>query len=282
MQPISTRERHVSEPTSELELGPNLPSRSPRSTSAPEQTYPHTYPPSRRKSRISTPQTGQSRSHAHSSKTSPNIVRLGPAPEPYTPVPVPAVPAQPNYKYPTATGPAAKPPPPRSLSLPTPAPILLPSLHRQKPQQRQQQQQKRMAAEHRDQRDGKPGLRTWWQHITTTQKPRPSDPHTRSVPKASSLPQEYVPPPPGAVFGRPLKDSLRYASVQISTADATGRLYVWGYIPVVVAKWCVELLYFIDPPLFLLSTSLYTLPFREKSAHICRPWVAVAHLVACF
>lgn len=43
----------------------------------------------------------------------------------------------------------------------------------------------------------------------------------------------------GVVFGKPLKDSLAYASVQISTANASGELYVWGYIPVVVAKWCV-------------------------------------------
>ena len=41
------------------------------------------------------------------------------------------------------------------------------------------------------------------------------------------------------VFGKPLKESLKYASVQISTANANGELYVWGYIPVVVAKWCV-------------------------------------------
>ncbi|KDQ57075.1 hypothetical protein JAAARDRAFT_131629 [Jaapia argillacea MUCL 33604] len=38
------------------------------------------------------------------------------------------------------------------------------------------------------------------------------------------------------VFGRPLRESLKYASVQISTANANGELYVWGYIPVVVAK----------------------------------------------
>ncbi|TEB04114.1 Rho GTPase activation protein [Coprinellus micaceus] len=38
------------------------------------------------------------------------------------------------------------------------------------------------------------------------------------------------------VFGKPLKESLKYASVQISTANADGVLYVWGYIPVVVAK----------------------------------------------
>ena len=42
------------------------------------------------------------------------------------------------------------------------------------------------------------------------------------------------------VFGKPLKESLKYASVQISTANANGELYVWGYIPVVVAKWYVS------------------------------------------
>lgn len=47
--------------------------------------------------------------------------------------------------------------------------------------------------------------------------------------------------PEHAVFGKPLKESLKYASVQISTANANGELYVWGYIPVVVAKWCVFL-----------------------------------------
>ena len=50
----------------------------------------------------------------------------------------------------------------------------------------------------------------------------------------------YVAPdnavPNGVVFGKPLKESLRHANVQISTADANGELYVWGYIPVVVAK----------------------------------------------
>ncbi|KIY51721.1 Rho GTPase activation protein, partial [Fistulina hepatica ATCC 64428] len=38
------------------------------------------------------------------------------------------------------------------------------------------------------------------------------------------------------VFGKPLRESVKYASTQISTANANGELYVWGYIPVVVAK----------------------------------------------
>ena len=47
--------------------------------------------------------------------------------------------------------------------------------------------------------------------------------------------------PEHVVFGKPLKESLKHASVQISTANANGELYVWGYIPVVVAKWCVAI-----------------------------------------
>lgn len=40
----------------------------------------------------------------------------------------------------------------------------------------------------------------------------------------------------GLIFGVPLVTSLKNASVQISTAGPDGALYVWGYIPVVVAK----------------------------------------------
>ncbi|RXK41103.1 hypothetical protein M231_01506 [Tremella mesenterica] len=38
------------------------------------------------------------------------------------------------------------------------------------------------------------------------------------------------------VFGVPLHESIRYAAVQISTAGPDGSLYVWGVIPIVVAK----------------------------------------------
>ena len=59
----------------------------------------------------------------------------------------------------------------------------------------------------------------------------------------------------GVVFGKPLQESLRYANVQISTANANGELYVWGYIPVVVAKWCVY-------PLVLLLSRFWLLALR--------------------
>ncbi|CAD6978547.1 unnamed protein product [Tilletia controversa] len=41
---------------------------------------------------------------------------------------------------------------------------------------------------------------------------------------------------PGGVFGVPLRTSLKYASVAISMAAEDGQEYIWGYIPVVVAK----------------------------------------------
>ncbi|KAJ2922555.1 hypothetical protein H1R20_g14545, partial [Candolleomyces eurysporus] len=60
-----------------------------------------------------------------------------------------------------------------------------------------------------------------------------------SKPNNPNIPA-YVAPntasPQDVVFGKPLKESLKYASVQISTANSDGELYVWGYIPVVVAK----------------------------------------------
>jgi len=285
VQPDVIRERRVFETTSEQpEPGRDFASRSPRTTPAPKQTIPHTYPPSRRKSRASTSQAGHSRGQIPSSGTLSSLVCLCPKPEPSISVQAPAAPSSqplPNNEYP-ATAPKLPPPLPLPLPLPTPSSILLPPPHRQP--QHQQPKSKPMVTEHRDQRDGKPGLRTWWQHITTTQKPRPHAPsenaRARSAPRAQALAQEYVPPPPGAVFGRPLMESLRYASVQISTADATGRLYVWGYIPVVVAKWCVYVVFIsLIPSFLLLSIVTYLSP--KKSTHAHWAWAVVAYTVAC-
>ncbi|KAF7965948.1 hypothetical protein HWV62_2326 [Athelia sp. TMB] len=74
----------------------------------------------------------------------------------------------------------------------------------------------------------KANLKSWWNHFNFAQKVKKE----AEASKAAGEPQHTV-------FGKPLKESLRYASVQISTANANGELYVWGYIPVVVAKWYV-------------------------------------------
>ncbi|KAI0733620.1 Rho GTPase activation protein [Fomitopsis betulina] len=70
----------------------------------------------------------------------------------------------------------------------------------------------------------KQNLKAWWSHFRFAQQVKK---------EAEEKKGEYI---LGAVFGQPLKESLKCASVQISTANANGQLYVWGRIPVVVAK----------------------------------------------
>ncbi|PPQ78763.1 hypothetical protein CVT26_005711, partial [Gymnopilus dilepis] len=76
----------------------------------------------------------------------------------------------------------------------------------------------------------KQGHKAWWNHFTLNPKPKKSDTAALEGPYRAEDNADHP------VFGKPLKESLKYASVQISTANANGELYVWGYIPVVVAK----------------------------------------------
>ena len=96
-------------------------------------------------------------------------------------------------------------------------------------------------------------LKAWWRQFTSAQRTKKETEEKRGVYSQRSpssmfpyLSAGLRPPPPrplptgqSVVFGKPLKESLKYASVQISTANGNGELYVWGYIPVVVAKSCV-------------------------------------------
>ncbi|KAK7690455.1 hypothetical protein QCA50_005553 [Cerrena zonata] len=75
----------------------------------------------------------------------------------------------------------------------------------------------------------KVSLKAWWNHFNFAQKAR-----KEAEEKKGEWTQ--VNPCENVVFGKPLKESLKYANVQISTANSNGDLYVWGYIPVVVAK----------------------------------------------
>jgi hypothetical protein len=95
----------------------------------------------------------------------------------------------------------------------------------------------------------KASLKAWWNTFSlahslkkdtvaraaSAPRPRPCapSPHSHRPAPPPPVPEEHP------VFGKPLRDSHKYASVQISTANASGELYVWGYIAVVVAKWCV-------------------------------------------
>ncbi|KAG6856904.1 hypothetical protein H0H87_012486 [Tephrocybe sp. NHM501043] len=68
----------------------------------------------------------------------------------------------------------------------------------------------------------KPSLKAWINNLSFAQKVKKD--------------AEWKPDDDGPVFGVPLKESLKHASVQISTASTRGDLYVWGTVPVVVAK----------------------------------------------
>lgn len=41
---------------------------------------------------------------------------------------------------------------------------------------------------------------------------------------------------PQGIFGVPLRQSITYANVAISLVDDDGRSYIYGYVPIVVAK----------------------------------------------
>lgn len=38
------------------------------------------------------------------------------------------------------------------------------------------------------------------------------------------------------MFGAPLHEALKHSSVAISLVNQDGKQYVWGYVPVIVAK----------------------------------------------
>ncbi|PWN50602.1 Rho GTPase activation protein [Violaceomyces palustris] len=63
----------------------------------------------------------------------------------------------------------------------------------------------------------KAGLKAWWSAFTKGKGKDKRDADQR-------------------VFGVPLRKSLKYASVAISMAGEDGNQYIWGYVPVVVAK----------------------------------------------
>ena len=47
--------------------------------------------------------------------------------------------------------------------------------------------------------------------------------------------------PSGGIFGVPLRQSITYANVAISLLDGNGKSYIYGYVPIVVAKCGVYL-----------------------------------------
>ncbi|KAI8628643.1 RhoGAP-domain-containing protein [Xylariaceae sp. FL1651] len=68
-------------------------------------------------------------------------------------------------------------------------------------------------------------LKSWWKKFQVQSSRHHETPETR----------------PQGIFGVPLRQSITYANVAISLADDDGKSYIYGYVPIVVAKCGVYL-----------------------------------------
>ncbi|KUJ15388.1 RhoGAP-domain-containing protein [Mollisia scopiformis] len=68
----------------------------------------------------------------------------------------------------------------------------------------------------------KASLKQWWRNF--------SKPPNKGQENVSNVQQ------PTGIFGVPLRQSITYANVAISLVDGEGRSYIYGYVPIVVAK----------------------------------------------
>ena len=80
-------------------------------------------------------------------------------------------------------------------------------------------------------------LKTWWNGFKKRTKkeqiPRKIISHT---PCLSSVLMTVLSAPAPGIFGVPLQESIKYANVAISLANERGESFIYGYVPIVVAK----------------------------------------------
>jgi hypothetical protein len=83
-------------------------------------------------------------------------------------------------------------------------------------------------------------LTSWWKNFKKGPQRKDEDKgehvgHERPNPSKLSL-AGTEPAESYGIFGVPLQTSVRYANVAISLSDANGQSYIYGYVPIVVAK----------------------------------------------
>lgn len=84
-------------------------------------------------------------------------------------------------------------------------------------------------------------LKTWWsgfkKRTKRDQNQRESkvDEMAVYICRMLTSPAPVIEPPPG-IFGVPLHDSIKYANVAISLTNEHGESFIYGYVPIVVAK----------------------------------------------
>ncbi|KAJ5278705.1 hypothetical protein N7478_004077 [Penicillium angulare] len=77
-------------------------------------------------------------------------------------------------------------------------------------------------------------LASWWRQFkrnTRKEDIKATSPSDRSHPVASRVIE-----PPRGIFGVPLNESIKYANVAISLTNEQGENFIYGYVPIVVAK----------------------------------------------
>jgi GTPase-activating protein SAC7 len=86
-------------------------------------------------------------------------------------------------------------------------------------------------------------LKSWWANFKKGGKKKPGMQSHRSGSMEQGGLKSAEPPAevPRQVFGVPLQQSIKYANVAISLLDDRGQSFIYGYVPIVVAKCGVYL-----------------------------------------
>jgi hypothetical protein len=80
--------------------------------------------------------------------------------------------------------------------------------------------------------------------------------------------------PPTGIFGVPLRQSITYANVAISLVDSEGRSYIYGYVPIVVAKCGVYLKEKgLCSPGHLLASIANLIDSNQCRRHLSLEWI---------
>ena len=80
-------------------------------------------------------------------------------------------------------------------------------------------------------------LKNWWTGFKKRSKKEQTSGKTPVLPDKYELSLQAPPPEPVAgIFGIPLEVSIKYANVAISLLNEQGESFIYGYVPIVVAK----------------------------------------------
>jgi len=84
---------------------------------------------------------------------------------------------------------------------------------------------------------------------------------------------------PQGIFGIPLSMSIRYANVAISLCDNEGKTYIYGYVPIIVAKCGVflkEMGKSIESSVQTLQTANPKQSYRRRG-YLSAKWIGETH-----